>query len=90
MRRVIVILVYAAAAFGACAAQRRRRITLPPLAALTRSAPRLRRLLARRPTGSIVAGSSICLAGERSLAETIGQLPGVTLGPNGQVHVRNQ
>jgi hypothetical protein len=89
MRRVISLCVMAALA--ACAAQqpapdyaatvgrldRARAEIAPPLGATTYTLDR-RRLL-DQPGGE-----------NRSLAESLTQLPGVALGPNGQVHVRGQ
>jgi hypothetical protein len=89
MRRLI--LVCATVALGACAPQppapdyaatagrldQARAEIAPPLGATTYTLDR-RRLL-DQPGGE-----------NRSLAESLMQLPGVTLGPNGQVHVRGQ
>jgi hypothetical protein len=86
-----VILVCATAALAACAGQqaapdyaasadrldRERAKIAPPLGATTYTLDRSR--LLDQPGGE-----------NRSLPETLEQLPGVTLGPNGQVHVRGQ
>ena len=85
-----VILMWATAVLAACAAQQpmpddqaaarldqARTEIAPPLGATTYILDR-RRLL-DQPGGE-----------NRSLVESLGQLPGVTLGPNGQLHVRDQ
>jgi hypothetical protein len=89
MRRVI--LVCTTAALAACAAQQpdtnyaaiadrldqERAAIAPPLGATTYTLDH-RRLLDQPGDEN------------RSLTETLTQLPGVTLGPNGEVHVRGQ
>jgi hypothetical protein len=86
-----VMSAYAMASLAACAAQQsapdyaatagrldQARIEIaPPLGATTYTLDS-RRLL-DQPDGE-----------NRSLAKSLLQLPGVTLGPNGQVHVRGQ
>jgi hypothetical protein len=86
-----MILVCATAAFAACAAQqpatnydaiadrldRARAEITPPLGATTYTLDQ-RRLLDQPEDEN------------RSLAGSLTQLPGVRLGPNGQVHVRGQ
>jgi hypothetical protein len=89
MRRVI--LVCATAALAACAAQQ----TAPGYAATAGRLDQERAEIAP-PLGATtytLDGSRLLdqPGGEnRSLAETLEQLPDVTLGPNGQVHVRGQ
>ena len=86
-----MILVCATAAFAACAAQqpaanydaiadrldRARAEITPPFGATTYTFDQ-RRLLDQPEDEN------------RSLAGSLTQLPGVTLGPNGQVHVRGR
>jgi hypothetical protein len=90
-RMTRVISVCAVAVLAACAAQQAvpdyaasagrldqaRAEIAPPLGATTYTLDRRR--LHDQPGGE-----------NRSLAETLLQLPGVTLGPNGQVQVRGQ
>jgi hypothetical protein len=86
-----VILVCVTAALAACAAQetapdfaatagrldQAREEIAPPLGATTYTLDRSR--LLDQPGDE-----------NRSLAETLGQLPGVTVGPNGRLSVRGQ
>jgi hypothetical protein len=89
MRRAI--LICATTAFAACTAQQpapdyaavaarldeSRAEIAPPLGATTYTLERRR--LVDQPGDE-----------NRSLAQSLRQLPGVTVGPNGQVHVRDQ
>jgi hypothetical protein len=89
MRRVI--LVCATAALAGCAAQR----PTPDCAATARHLDQARDEIAPplgATTYTLDQRRLLDQPGDenRSLADSLTQLPGVTLGPNGQVHVRGQ
>jgi hypothetical protein len=89
MRRVI--LVCATAALAACSAQQ----TAPDDAATAARLDRERAEIAPPPDATTYTLDRSRLldqpgAEDRSLPETLEQFPGVTHGPNGQVHLRGQ